>query len=432
MRALRSALLALSIFLAMPVAHAFQAATYPLHVSDDRTHLIDAEGRPFLIHGDTAWALIAELTREEVDHYLADRRERGFNTLVASLIEYKFATNAPANAYGERPFLGAAFIEPNDRYFDHAEWVLARAQEEGFTVMLTPAYMGFGGGGEGWYADMQAAGPDALREYGRYLARRFNRLDNIVWLHGGDYTPADRALLEAVRHGLADGGDTHLATVHGGPDDMPAVLWQGADWLDLETVYTYGNVHGLVLERWNMDVGRPIVMLETAYEGEHGSTEQSLRQAAYGALLAGAAGQIYGNNPIWHFSGPGIYQVDATWMEELSSRGAVSMTHLKRLFDGVEWWALKPVDGDGPLRGDTERAFTAIARDGSWALSYVVNAGELTFDTNALAKASFLARWYDPSSGRFHDAVPVAASLMPPSTLNEAGYSDWVLLVTAE
>ena len=60
-------------------------------------------GRSWL--GNAAWSLIAQLTREEVDLYLDDRRARDFNTILVSLIEAKFATNAPANAYGEPPFL---------------------------------------------------------------------------------------------------------------------------------------------------------------------------------------------------------------------------------------------------------------------------------------------------------------------------------------
>ena len=67
--------------------------------------MVDAVGKPFLIQGDTAWSLIAQLTREDADLYLEDRRARGFNTILVSLIEAKFATNAPANAYGQPPFL---------------------------------------------------------------------------------------------------------------------------------------------------------------------------------------------------------------------------------------------------------------------------------------------------------------------------------------
>jgi hypothetical protein len=124
--------------------------TFPLAVKAGRRHLVDATGRPFLIHGDTAWSLIAQLTREDVLLYLDDRRARGFNTILVSLLEHRFATNAPANAYGEPPFLQPeAYNTPNRAYFRHADWVLRRAAERGFLVLLTPSYLGIGGGSEG-------------------------------------------------------------------------------------------------------------------------------------------------------------------------------------------------------------------------------------------------------------------------------------------
>ena len=123
------------------------AAVFPLSVGPGERYLVDAAGRPFLIQGDTAWSLIAQLTREDVDLYLDDRRARGFNTILVNLIESSFATNAPANAYGQPPFLKPGqYDTPNEAYFQHADWVLRRAAEQGFLVLLTPSYLGFDGG----------------------------------------------------------------------------------------------------------------------------------------------------------------------------------------------------------------------------------------------------------------------------------------------
>ncbi len=43
---------------------------FPLSVATSKRYLQDAEGRPFLIHGDTAWSLIAGISREKVKLYL--------------------------------------------------------------------------------------------------------------------------------------------------------------------------------------------------------------------------------------------------------------------------------------------------------------------------------------------------------------------------
>lgn len=429
---------AMLLALLLPVSTT-RAETFPLRVSDDASHLVDADGRPFLLHGDTAWSLIAELTKEEADLYLADRRSRGFNTIVVSLIEHRFASDAPANAYGDRPFPEGRPFEPNPAYFDYARWVVARAREKGFVVMLAPAYLGFGGGEEGWYARMLAAGPERLTAYGRYLAERFSGLDNIVWLHGGDYDPEDPSVVDAVVDGLRSGGNTALAAAHAGPDSIPAQVWPDAGWMNIETVYTYYDVNEQVLERQQMQLGRPLLMLESFYEGEHGSTEQSLRETAYGALLGGAAGHVFGNNPIWHFSGPGIYPAEETWGEALSSRGAQSMAHLKTLFDGIAWWTLVPTQEGGPVGGRAQRVMTAIADDRTWSLSYIVEPNTVTIEPSSFAADTLAIRWYDPSAGLMSAEVAIKSgqegepiAVAPPAASNRSDYRDWVLLVSAK
>ena len=46
---------------------------------------------------------------QQADQYLDDRASRGFNTLLVNLIENRFASNPPRNAYGDAPFLSKRF-----------------------------------------------------------------------------------------------------------------------------------------------------------------------------------------------------------------------------------------------------------------------------------------------------------------------------------
>ena len=54
-----------------------RAGAFPLMVSQDRRCLKDGDGTPFLITGDAAWSLIAELDREEAEFYLTTRQQQG-------------------------------------------------------------------------------------------------------------------------------------------------------------------------------------------------------------------------------------------------------------------------------------------------------------------------------------------------------------------
>ena len=88
---------------------------YPLRVRGG--HLVDARGRPFLINGDSAWSLIAQLRDDDVDRYLDDRKARGFNAVLVSLIEHTYASKAPADIYGTQPFrVDDDFTTPNEAY----------------------------------------------------------------------------------------------------------------------------------------------------------------------------------------------------------------------------------------------------------------------------------------------------------------------------
>ncbi len=50
------------------------ASPFPVRVSANGRYLEDASGKPFLLHGDTAWALIIQLTQAEAGEYLENRR----------------------------------------------------------------------------------------------------------------------------------------------------------------------------------------------------------------------------------------------------------------------------------------------------------------------------------------------------------------------
>lgn len=409
---------------------------FPVHISDNRRYLMDVADTPFLMTGEAAWSLIADLSREDAEDYLEDRRRRGFNTLLISLIESRFSRNAPRNFYGDAPFRdGKDFLEPNDAYFRHADWVLHRAREKGFLVLLAPAYLGVSGGQEGWYRAMKAAGSEALRSYGEYVGRRYGAASNIIWINGGDYNPPDRSVVQAVAEGISAVAPNALHSVHGSPDTIARDFWRDAGWLDLDSLYSYGDIARDALARYKMQPAMPFFLIESRYEGE-GANEMDIRRIAYSALLSGACGQIFGNSSIWHFDGPGLYSSDKSWREALSSRGTESIGHLRKLFESLPWWKLEP-DLDGLLsrHGEAPRDNIAGARakDGSFALIYLWNADGVSLESKAIRQGS-RTEWYDPSSGEYIFAAGKADAsgavrFHVPSARNSSGFSDWVLLV---
>lgn len=395
-----------------------------------------------MIHGDSAWSLIASLSQADAGAYLDDRRSRGFNTVLVSLLEHKFTQNAPANFYGQQPFLVRGdYGTPNESYFAHADWVIQQAEARSMLVLLTPSYIGYIGGDEGWYAEMVANGSAKLRTYGRYLANRFAARRNILWVHGGDDNPPDKSLIRAIAEGIRDIDPASVHTVHCGVDTSGLQYWSGEPWLGVNTVYTRSNIHLATATEYQRAQQMPVFFIEGTYENETccgpALSEDGLRRQAFHSVLSGAFGHLFGNNPIWHMAGPGLSAAPTDWRGALNSRGAQTMVHVRTILNQAKWSLLVPdlanaflVAGLGS--GDA-RAVAAVSSDRSSALVYVPTQRAVTINLSGLSGPRVNLRWFDPSSGVYTaiDSTPVASTgsrtLTPPAN-NTAGYADWTLL----
>ena len=218
---------------------------YPLKLAPGKRYIIDQNNRPVFLDGEAAWSLIANLSDEDVDTYLADRQQRGVNAILVNLIEHKFSVQAPRDVYGNAPFTTPGdFSTPNNVYFDRAVSIIRKAADHGIVVFLFPAYLGYTGGDEGWYQEMVSNGTTNLNGYGHYVGNRFVNLDNIVWVDGGDYNPPNKALTEAVASGIRTVDTRHLHTAHCAEGTSAMDYWSNETWLDLDDVYTYPSRAG--------------------------------------------------------------------------------------------------------------------------------------------------------------------------------------------
>ena len=384
--------------------------------------------------------MIAQLEFDDAVRYLDDRAARGFNAVVVNLIEHKFSVNAPADRAGVRPFgPRGAFRDPNPTYFAKAHRVVEQARRRGIAVWLCPAYLGWGGGDEGFFAEISALGPSALRGYGRFVGERFKDLPNIVWLIGGDYAfPASQRWLgDELAAGLREGGAQQLISAHGGRTSAVETFGDRR-WLAIDTVYSYASdLRPALQAAFNRTPARPFVLIEALYEGEHDVKREQLRRQAWTATLSGAAGQFFGNNPVWHFGGAG--QSGGTWREALGSDGARDAARLAALITANDYPALEP-DREGVVRttGNGDSAVVAALTSARNRLIAYLPAGSLSTREVLLNLRTFRramnARWLDPAG----DVPPREAGILKPNAdgqrleapLDERGAAaDWVLLL---
>jgi hypothetical protein len=226
------------------VSAAEAAPCFPLQVGPNGRYLTDADGAPLLIVGDTAWSLVAQLDERAIGEYLDDRQRRGFNAVIVSLIEHKFADRAPAKIDGVAPFAEPGdFTRPNPEYFDYARRAIEQAHRRGISVWLCPAYLGWGGGDEGFWQEVKSAGPAALRGYGRFVGERFMDLPNIVWMPGGDYALPieERWAGNELALGIRDGGARQIMTAHGGQTSAVETFGD-QNWITVDNVYRRSQI----------------------------------------------------------------------------------------------------------------------------------------------------------------------------------------------
>jgi Protein of unknown function (DUF4038) len=413
------------------------SVSFPLRISADHRHLQDSAGSPVLVVGDTAWSLVAQLSAEDIDRYLDDRASRGFNAIIVNLLEHKFASNAPANRSGVRPFAqGRPFEHPNAEYFDFAYRAIDAARRRGISVWLCPVYLGWDGGDEGFFKEIEVAGREALRGYGRFVGRRFKDLPNIVWMLGGDYAfpPSQRWLGDVLAAGLRDGGARQLMTAHGG--QTPGVETFGdREWIAVDTVYSYlKDLRGPLQTARERRPQRPFVLIESTYEGEHDAPPEQIRCQAWSAMLAGAAGQFFGNNPIWHFDGPTLFKYEGSWQQALNSIGSRDMARLGAFFRSQKWTDLQPITGGEIAIADAgPPPIAARTTDASLTIIYVPAHANAARELRLGPKGRAIAQWIDPAS----DAPAVSASMSDGTASsrlrtpgrNSGGAFDWVLVV---
>jgi hypothetical protein len=371
------------------------------------------------------------LTREEAETYLETRRGQGYNTILVELIEHYFSTTPPKNAYGQGPFVTPGdFGTPNEAYFAHAEWVIARALEKGMLVLLTPAYMGYGGGAEGWYQEMQANGVTKLRNYGRYLGTRFAAYPNIMWVHGGDYLPPDRTGMRAIAEGIREISGQWLHTFHGSRvSSALGFLGTSEAWLTVNNWYADRAVVSGARTEYTRST-MPYFLSEARYEGDGTVDEVGVRRQAYQVLLSGATGHLMGHKTVWQFL--------AGWGSALTAPGAATLRYAKEVAEARAWWTWVPdLSGalvSGGVGSAPNEAVGAWTTDRTGAVVYLPTIRTITVQLGQLTGPRVAARWYDPTTGSYQ-TIPGSpftggtAQTFRPTANNARNKSDWVLIL---
>ncbi|WP_129586219.1 glycoside hydrolase family 140 protein [Sphingomonas montana] len=425
MMIVRAALGLLGMLSASAVAvDAAAAQATPLRVSADG-HYLEAGGKPFFWMGDTAWLLLGRLDRAETERYLTQRKQQGFNVVQVMILHTAAMTNryaAPALHDGDpgRPRVtpGRNPARPGEYdYWDHLDWVVARAAALGIQVALVPAW--------GSLADSGALTERNAAGYARFLAERYRTHPNIVWLNGGD-TKADEhtAMWQLLGSTLKRHDPGHLVTFH--PFGRTDSAWHFHDvkWLDFNMFqsghrsYAQEPAGARSEDNWRFVTEdrqrrpiKPTIDGEPSYEnipyGLHDVTgprwgAADARRYAWWAVMAGAFGHSYGENSVMQMLVPGrdkpSFGANQRWDVAMAAPGAGQMRHLRTLIESRPMASRVP---DMALIVDNGTRYERVlaTRGPGYVFAYTYTGRSFTMRLGALPARRLTAAWYSPRDG---------------------------------
>ncbi len=445
---------------------------YPLRLSENHRYLVDQNGHPFFMVGDSPQGLMGRLTEQDAEKYFADREAHGFNT--AGWIDVSCAgRDFPDNEEGRTPDGIAPFsgyvaggtdythydlTKPNEAYFTRLDHMVEIAAAHDIYVFIDPMET------IGWLPTLRNNGVKAAYSYGQYLGGRYKKYANVGWISGNDFNnwrvPADDALAQAVARGIQSQAPDQLQTVELNVNTSSSLDDPGwAPLVSINGTYTYSATYIQMLHSYNQKPVIPSFLVEAHYDLEQVGTPtdygtpEVLRREDYWTTLSGGIGQFYGNRYTWSLT-PG-------WDGYLDTPGVAQLEIWKNFFTSLPWQDLVPdqqhetvTAGYGAFGSDeihfdsqqlsarmdlkvsdSDYATAARTADGSYVVVYMPTARAITVNMARL-RGPASAEWFDPSSGTYQviagSPFPNTGSrkLTPPGT-NAAGDSDWVLLLDA-
>jgi hypothetical protein len=396
-----------------------------LKVSENRRFLVTADGRPFFWLGDTVWELFHRATREDAERYLRNRAALRFTIVQAVALAEFDGLNVP-NAYGETPLRNNDPTQPNEAYFAHVDWIVARANELGLYVGFLPTW------GDKWNKKW-GVGPEIFtpanaRAYGEWLGRRY-RDAAVVWIVGGDRpveSDAHREIVRAMALGLRAGdGGAHPITFHPPGGHGSAEWFHDEPWLDFNMrqnghVAEFTGRYDSTRDDYGRTPVKPVVDGEPIYEDhpvsfnakELGhSIGSDVRRPLYWDLFSGAFGHTYGHHSVWQMWTADREPINnplLAWEAALEQPGAAQMQHGRALMESRPFLTRVP-DPDVIVAGRVPTSVPGAGRyrfaatrdvDRTFAMVYAPVGRAFSVRMDSIAGSRVKAWWFDPRTGR--------------------------------
>lgn len=435
-----------------------------LQVSPNKRFLQTKDGKPFFWLGDTGWLLFSKLTREEAIQYLDDRKAKGFNVIQAMGLH----TLGVVNMYGDSALVGKNIAKPKitngDSFTDaiqydfwnHVDFVIEQAEKRGIYIGFVPVW----GGNvkDGHVTENQA------KSYAEFLAKRYAKRSNIIWLNGGDIKGSESInIWNVIGNTLRKIDKNHLITFHPRGRSSSSEWFHQEKWMDFNMVQSghrtyaqdtsaneklhYGEDNWKYIKTdYELPPTLPTIDGEPSYEGiPHGLhdvtqprwTAADVRRYGYWSVFAGAFGYTYGQNSVMQMFRT-LTNEDTSfgpleiWSEGIKAVGSGQMQYLKKLFLSKPYFERIP-DQSLVVNQGEKYDYIVATRGKKYAFLYTYTGRNFTVNLGKIEGNCLKATWYNPRNGKgmMIGSFPNKGTkeFNPPAEPKDG--NDWVLILSS-
>ena len=420
-----------------------------LKISPGKRNVVHADGKPFLVVGDTPWSIPYRATVTQVEEYAENRRQKGFNTALLISMQPDIFAEGPEERNTVLGF-DRAFEDSKDGhmnklkpdYFQTLDTLIGILTDHELVPVFAPLAHGYGW--KGRTALGSQADPGEYARYCKYLVARYgsNPAMWLISLDNNGFSPGVKPAGETIEQ-----WDCYRQPVglHYSPWDNFLAKWakpgdpccfhynrtyQAEPWLDFQWAQTghdgkhiYHKVEGMYENqpvKANMN-GEPTY--EAMGGGKHALGWWQGEDAWSQLMHGGTMGVIYGAVSLWQWKitkdEPEWEEwTDApySWRDALDFEGGKYVGLISGAFEGFDFT-------DMEKRSDlTNGDKFLLAKEGVFYISYLANGGEIRIK-NVHAGLSY--RWFNPVNGEFvneEKAKPDGVFIAP-------GNKPWVLII---
>lgn len=366
-----------------------------------------ADGKPFFYLADTIWSAFTNVTMEEWEYYLNQRKFQGFNVLQINTLPQWDRSTSDLNIY---PFPTKdnntfEFTSFNEEYFVRAKKMCQMAVDKGFTLALVLLWVNYVP--DTWSSNII---PDNIMPYDfvkpliEKIYHTFDEFNPIYVVSGDTDFETERAVsyYKCALDTMAGLSPKTLKTLHirGRYSHIPECL------LDKIDFYMFQSGHNVEFQTMACELAenfynnypvKPVINSEPCYEQmgysrkAYGRFRQNdIRRAAWQSILSGACtGVTYGAHGIWNWNkinkpkngilGEG-FDDPMFWEDAIKFPGAWDYGYIKYLFETYNVKNLVPAD---IVLNNTKEIRCSKQEDGDLILIYVPT------NTNVVLNESF-------------------------------------------